>query len=288
MTSNDVISETGQSKADRTPFLKFYTDDWVAGTRRLNFETKGFYFELLVCMWERKGGLPNDVEWIAGALKCDPRVVRRILPTLLEDGRKIILRDGLLINKRMLRTIAEQKNRSTSAKDRAKFPRRSAEDRPEIGRNGADRTTKSTNVAAADFPPESRVQSPEDRQNSFSPVAEPKKDDHERVRFSNGKIELFNGMRAYWLERFEGDSERLELGLIQAAGFVQPNSVKPLEAQVSAQLARQCSDKRDRDKRYADTARRNADSRQRAGPSMSPRAAEALRLRDELFGQRSV
>lgn len=58
-------------------------------------------------------------------------------------------------------------------------------------------------------------------------------------------------MRAYWLDRFEGDAERLELGLIQAAGFVQPNSQRPLEAQVSSQLARQCSEKRDRDKRYA-------------------------------------
>lgn len=86
-----------------------------------------------------------------------------------------------------------------------------------------------------------------------------KKDDlqptHERVQFVNGRLTLFNGLKAFWLEKFDGDADRLDLALIQAAGFIQPHSTRPLEAQVSSQLARSAADKRDRDKRYAAAAK---------------------------------
>lgn len=88
-----------------------------------------------------------------------------------------------------------------------------------------------------------------------------KKDDlqptHERVKFADGRLTLFNGLRQFWLERFDNDADRLDLALIQAAGFVQPHSTRPLEAQVSSQLARSAADKRDRDKRYAAAAKAN-------------------------------
>ena len=81
----------------------------------------------------------------------------------------------------------------------------------------------------------------------------------DRATFENGQIILDESLRAFWLERFEGDSERLDLALIQAAGYVQPNNrSKPLEAQVGAQLARAVSEKRDRDKRYEAAVQNNA------------------------------
>lgn len=61
---------------------------------------------------------------------------------------------------------------------------------------------------------------------------------------------LHNGTRAKWLAKFDGDSERLQLALEQAAGWVQPNSSRPLEAQVSSQLAKTLAEKKDRDQRY--------------------------------------
>lgn len=80
--------------------------------------------------------------------------------------------------------------------------------------------------------------------------------DGERITFENGRLELKNGLRQFWLEKF-GDEELLDLALIQAAGYVQPNSMKPLEAQVSAQLARKIADKRDKDARYAKAVKAN-------------------------------
>lgn len=67
----------------------------------------------------------------------------------------------------------------------------------------------------------------------------------------DGSIAIHNEFKKFWLQRFDGNRDRLEMALLQAAGFVQPNSNKPLEAQVGAQLARIVSEKMDRDQRYA-------------------------------------
>jgi hypothetical protein len=82
---------------------------------------------------------------------------------------------------------------------------------------------------------------------------------HDKVALVDGKLTLFNGYRAEWLAEFEGDAKSLDLALKEVAGRIQPSShARPLEAQVSSQLARMARDKRDRDKRYAETVARNA------------------------------
>lgn len=112
-----------------------------------------------------------------------------------------------------------------------------------------------------------------------------KKDDlqppYDRVQYANGRLTLFNGLKAFWLDKFDGDEERLELALVQAAGFVQPNSTRPLEAQVSSQLARSAADKRDRDMRYAAAAKASGGSRQTAA---KPRAKGMMDLLREQMG----
>jgi hypothetical protein len=102
--------------------------------------------------------------------------------------------------------------------------------------------------------------------------------DGERVTFENGRLELKNGLRQFWLEKF-GDADLLDLAVIQAAGYVQVNSSKPLEAQVSAQLAKTVRDKLDKDARYAkavkaNTAKATTDA---AGESRSERWARKLK-----------
>jgi biotin operon repressor len=75
------------------------------------------------------------------------------------------------------------------------------------------------------------------------------------VSFDGQTITLVNGERADWLKRFDGDDERLDLALAQAANFIQPNARKSLLVQVRAQLSRAVADKRDRDMRYAAAAK---------------------------------
>jgi hypothetical protein len=74
------------------------------------------------------------------------------------------------------------------------------------------------------------------------------------VLFEDGRITLVNGMRVTWLERFGGDAERLGLALEQAAGYIEPNSPRPLETQISSQLARIAGQRHDSDKRYSAAA----------------------------------
>lgn len=79
----------------------------------------------------------------------------------------------------------------------------------------------------------------------------------DRIKLENGQLKLFNGLKQFWLEKF-GSEEMLDLALIEAAGSVQPNNLKPLEAQVGRILARKVADKRDKDARYAKAVRANA------------------------------
>jgi hypothetical protein len=78
-----------------------------------------------------------------------------------------------------------------------------------------------------------------------------KKKNRERVIFDGLKIQLYGELLSFWLKEFEGDAERLELALMAAVPYIQQNSNRPLEAQVSAQLARTAGIKRDSDKRAA-------------------------------------
>lgn len=99
-----LATRQGEIKAERTPFLRFFTDDWLAGTLGMGFEEKGFYLELLIRMWDRKDGLPNDDRWLATSLQCNPRTVRKLRASLIASG-KLEIRDGKLINPRMMRDI---------------------------------------------------------------------------------------------------------------------------------------------------------------------------------------
>lgn len=86
------------------------------------------------------------------------------------------------------------------------------------------------------------------------------------VSFDGETITLVNGERADWLKRFGGDEERLDLAIIQAAGYIQPHSRQSLLKQVRAQLARAAGDKRDRDQRYAAAAQAKPAPTQAARP----------------------
>lgn len=61
--------------------------------------------------------------------------------------------------------------------------------------------------------------------------------DHGVELLEGGRINLVNGTRAEWLDRFGGDDKALDLALIEAAGHVQPSSTSPLKLQVERKLA---------------------------------------------------
>jgi hypothetical protein len=95
------------------------------------------------------------------------------------------------------------------------------------------------------------------------------KDDSLRVEFRYGKITLHGELRADWLERYGGDEQALNDGLMQAAGYIQPEGPRSLEVEVNAQLARQFNDRRDRAKNH----QRAVESNRRANAPIAKQPA---------------
>ena len=154
MTAQIIQENDGEIKDESTPFLMFYTSDWIAGTAGFTFEQQGFYGAVLFRMWEMKGGLPDDVKWIANNLGCDPRTVRRLRDFLIGKG-KLKSRDGFLLNSRMMREIA-------------KFIRRN---RRVVQRNSAPTSGQSSAELRADFAPKLDLRVPENEMISTKPPA---------------------------------------------------------------------------------------------------------------------
>lgn len=73
-----------------------------------------------------------------------------------------------------------------------------------------------------------------------------------------GVLQLINGVRATWVERFGGDERALELALIKAAPHVKPNDQTPLRLLVEAQLAKQLAWQMDDEKK--EKAKKSAES----------------------------
>lgn len=286
--------------------------DYCEATQGMPHDIDRLYFRMLLKMLSREGGLlDDDIENARMFAYRDVRTYVALKKRLLKWPDTIFAEDGLLKNARVEKDLAEYRlRRAEAAKngkvggrskgrlngDHHEIDARSDGDQPEIDpRSSGDlgsiphTTADENNNLAEASPSPSPSPSPEERDlDPFSSVASAAKDDHERVRFSDGKLELFNGLQVFWLEQFDGDAKRLELGLIQAAGFIQPNNpVKPLEAQVGAQLARQCAEKRDRDKRYAKASERNAQAPVGAGAASwrDKRNADFAKV---LFGPRGV
>lgn len=140
-------------KADKTPFLKFYTTDWLAGCIGLSFEERGFYLEILIRMWDRKGPLPDDDVWIAGALACNPRSVRKLKAALVAR-EKLIVVDGFIHNRRMDDEIKKYKDVSVRAELEPNSTR--------IGREFEPNAAKNSTKSKAEKTPRNQNPDPED------------------------------------------------------------------------------------------------------------------------------
>lgn len=62
-------------------YFPLLMDRWVAGTRELTFEQKGFYIDLLVYLYD-SGRAIKDASHAARITGCDPRTARRLLADL--------------------------------------------------------------------------------------------------------------------------------------------------------------------------------------------------------------
>lgn len=88
------------------PWYKRCPADWQKGTRRhaMNFELRGFYSECLDVQWELQGQLPKDDKQLAMLLGTNARMVRALMPKLVEIGKIVETKYGYY-NPRMMADI---------------------------------------------------------------------------------------------------------------------------------------------------------------------------------------
>lgn len=241
--------------------------DYCEATAGMPHDAERLYFRMILKMLSREGGLPDDDAENARIFGYDPRIYRRLKVKLLQWPKAIYLQDGLLKNERVENDIQAAKDRRNEKAEngrkgglaKAKVGRKSETSSAEV-REKSSHISHTTNSEINEIGVASPSPSPTPKETPFSPsnvvavgswangFAE--KDD--RCAWIDGRIVLGGKLKTEWLAEFGGDEAGLSLALKQAAGYVQPNNrCKPLEAQVSAQLARLVADRRDKDRRYA-------------------------------------
>ena len=102
-----------------SPFVPFYTSDFLAGTSGMTAATKGVYITLLSLMYEAEAPLPQSWETLARRCGCTKSSFRKAIETL-EDDAKIHVTDAGIWSEKCDKHIAQRRERSDSAKAAAK------------------------------------------------------------------------------------------------------------------------------------------------------------------------
>ena len=270
----------------RTAFFKLYADDFLTGCRRSGMtpEQVGVYIFMLALEWQDKAPLDDDMRVLSIRTGWDIRTVRRIVNSLVQL-RKYEREDGLLQNQRMQEEIeiyvakVKEKegkivlhspvNEPTLTKHRGDIKPTLTPDLSEKANKNKATTSEKALYARRALEPE-----PEPYKKVSNPPLPPSQ---HGAAFENGRLVLFNGTKQFWLEQFGGDEKKLDLALLEAGGYVQPNSSRPLEAQVGAQLARKVRDKLDKDERYAKAVKANKAPTTAEGESKAQRWGRLMR-----------
>lgn len=110
------------------PYFSFYPQDWLSEPKvqQLTYEEQGIYFALLCHMWNFANeygdpSLPNDDKFIQRLLKIRPAKWKKVKAVLVEGIAPVIeVRDGRLVNKRLLKEFKKAKEKSDKAAKAAK------------------------------------------------------------------------------------------------------------------------------------------------------------------------
>lgn len=102
-----------------SPYVPFYTSDFLAGTSGMTAATKGVYITLLCLMYEAEGPLTQKLDTLARRCGCTLPAFKRAISDLQDDG-KITATDAGLWSEKCDKHITQRRERSDSAKAAAK------------------------------------------------------------------------------------------------------------------------------------------------------------------------
>jgi len=250
-------------------FVRFFPSDWRSGCIGLTFEQEGLYIRICSYIYETEQRLSLDDRQAAKQMGAHTNAYRKVRDQLAALGKLTQTPTGW--------TVGRAERELEAAVGRAISDTETVSDRPahtSSGRDtGQDTVGDTPHNTPLDTPIVSRGVFSENANKSNDPLIEPiansqkvtpkppagafdDPSNSEGVEvLSDGSIRLVNGVRTFWLAEFDGDEHRLALAIKQIT--VQPNSRRPIRAQVESQLARQTSERRDRDARYSAAVKRN-------------------------------
>lgn len=235
-------------------FVRFYPSDWRSGCIGMTLEEQGLYVAICAYIYETGKRVPLANAAAAKILMVQVQKYAKVIQSLIAAGKVTTHEDGHTVERAERELLKAQ---GTAAVDAA-GSETSVERRSDQGRQGSPRPHP------LEQPPQSPPNQPtvgeaektqsflratkEPRTNSHTPSARASGNaywqkalnpqaDHGVELLEGGRINLVNGTRAEWLDRFGGDDKALDLALIEAAGHVQPSSTSPLKLQVERKLA---------------------------------------------------
>lgn len=97
-----------------SPYVNFYTSDFLAGTSGMTAASKGVYITLLCLMYEAEAPLTQNWDTLARRCGCTKSSFKKAIEALSDDGKIAVGDDGLWSQK-VEKHIALRRERSSSA-----------------------------------------------------------------------------------------------------------------------------------------------------------------------------
>lgn len=95
-----------------TPYIPFYTSDFLGGTSGMTAATKGVYITLLCLMYEVEGPLEQQWDTLARRCGCTLPAFKKAVEVLQDDG-KLTVEDGRLWSNTIERWTANRRKDGT-------------------------------------------------------------------------------------------------------------------------------------------------------------------------------
>jgi len=102
-----------------SPFVNFYTSDFLAGTSGLTASVKGVYITILCLMYESEAPLTQSWETLARRCGCTLPAFKKAVETLTDDD-KITVSGGAIWSEKCEKHITLRRERQNSARAAAK------------------------------------------------------------------------------------------------------------------------------------------------------------------------
>lgn len=101
-----------------SPWIKFYTSDFLTGVADLQADEIGIYTVLLSLIWDKGGPIADDSAWLARRAGTSTRRFNQVRARLIDMG-KLEARGGLLANRRALQEVTKRDGKSAQARNAA-------------------------------------------------------------------------------------------------------------------------------------------------------------------------